>query len=204
MPPSLASIVPTNTQHGHDYRWGFYVYRTTFEDEDLWRRYIYYIFDAVMENIERSSAELSRDLREELQSRFQLVLRGHRSLDGLTRDEARARFGLGISGGRGGASDHRWGRIGLHQWYFIYVDKDVLEQFRKIDDARARGPPDFIHDNVPVVMVDCHPQRWGPEPEKPAGWIQIWSNLHNVVRSECFGKGPAPDYVCTSKGWQYV
>ncbi|KAI0848919.1 hypothetical protein F5Y00DRAFT_269879 [Daldinia vernicosa] len=37
--------------------------------------------------------------------------------------------------------------------YFLYVDKEILDWFQKVETARGNCEPDYLHEDVVAVMV---------------------------------------------------
>ncbi|KAI1152574.1 hypothetical protein F4825DRAFT_418404 [Nemania diffusa] len=70
-----------------DISWGLYVYRATYEDQDLWERYIEYIRNAVISRLHplsdnNSESDHSRFKR--LRDSFQLFIKEDNNWDNLT------------------------------------------------------------------------------------------------------------------------
>ncbi|KAI1126536.1 hypothetical protein F5Y10DRAFT_266971 [Nemania abortiva] len=183
---SIAHVVSVRSQLGLDHQWGLYVYRTTFEDEEIWERYVKYVHNAVNAGVLGYYWRVDPALVVRVQSSFQLIIKEDESLEGLTYHQVRETFGPWIASG--GAEEDQWLGSGMYDWYFLYVDQVILEKFRQIDDARQEGPPDYIAEQVPLIVVEAYPLRWGPEPD-------------DEVDSKFEGDPAEED---AGKDWQYV
>lgn len=120
---------------------------------------------------------------------FHLLVREDKSLDGLAYHEVRDIFVHWIATGE--AEGERWIDSSVYDWYFIYVDRDTLEKFRRIDDAREEEPPNYAAEaeEVPVIVVNAQPVRE--------------ENPDDILNSNLEDEDPANDEDA-GKEWQYV
>ncbi|KAJ0351636.1 hypothetical protein COL154_002916 [Colletotrichum chrysophilum] len=71
------------------YRWGFYLYRTTYDNQPLWERYISNLRQRAFDFIARDSSSK----RDEMQTTFRIsVIEDRESLDGASIQEVLTRF----------------------------------------------------------------------------------------------------------------
>ncbi|KAI1170387.1 hypothetical protein F4777DRAFT_569453 [Nemania sp. FL0916] len=154
---ALSDCVSSGSQSGLDHKWGFYVYRTTFEDQELFERYIKYIHNAVTVKYQSYYGGLHPTLAPKVSSSFRLIVKEDKSLDGLTYDNVRDIFVRWTTTGE--VESDRWINFDMYGRYFIYVDRDTLEKFRRIDDAREGQLPDYAAEaeEVPFIMVNAPP-----------------------------------------------
>ncbi|RYC61792.1 hypothetical protein CHU98_g4400 [Xylaria longipes] len=130
------SICVIQISKGLDHDWGLYVYRTTLRTKKLGN------------DIRSTSTTLSLQI-------YKIIAGGRTQLylqrSSLTYHETRDIFVRWIV--TSGAEDD--GRIdhGMYDWYFLYVDRDILEKFRRIDDAWKEEPLDYDAEEVPVIIV---------------------------------------------------
>ncbi|KAI1262341.1 hypothetical protein F5Y18DRAFT_439123 [Xylariaceae sp. FL1019] len=187
----LIDRVANSSRLGRDHRWGFYVYRTTFDDQEIWERYMNYIHNAVTTHIQNPSycRGMDPEVVRKCHSSFQFVTKEDKSLEGLTYDQVREIFHQWIVTGD---AENDWGSgynmrnvmeaeadSAIQYWYFVYVDKDILEGFRQIDDGRAEKnePVDYDKENVALMIVADHPtvpsdeedEDWGESEDEDAG-----------------------------------
>ncbi|KAJ3580160.1 hypothetical protein NPX13_g406 [Xylaria arbuscula] len=137
--PKLSRAIQSSSL---DTRWGLHVYRATYQDQELWDRYMEYIRNAVMSSLQPSNdivtgSEILRYQR--LRDSFQLVARENKDWDDWTVWKMRERSPP------------------TSQWYFIYVNKDTLADFKAIDDARQTKPPNYFEEEVTFTVVHTLP-----------------------------------------------
>ncbi|KAI0544770.1 hypothetical protein F4679DRAFT_600323 [Xylaria curta] len=183
---SMPAYVSLRSQMGLDHEWGLYAYRTAFEDQEIWERYTNYVHNAIIAKIQNHCGRKDPTLPAKVQSSFHLVVKEDKSLEGLTYHEVRDIFVWWIAAG--GAEDEGWIDHGMYDWYFLYVDRDILEKFRRIDDARKEKTPDYITEEVPVMMVRAHSLVCETDPD------DTWCSK--------FEGDPAEEDA--DKEWQYV
>ncbi|KAI0117007.1 hypothetical protein F4814DRAFT_448010 [Daldinia grandis] len=147
-----------------DQRWGFFVYRTIYDDQVLWERYLTYIQGAIAYAIQPSDDRIfwnppiyriSR--RATLRSRFELwtiedegTLKEKPILD--LREEFRHWVAPVSPEEKKGVTRPRYN-------YFLYVDKDVLDRFKGVEAARGDREPDYIQEEVVIIVVDAHSEE---------------------------------------------
>ncbi|KAI1267116.1 hypothetical protein F5Y18DRAFT_444082 [Xylariaceae sp. FL1019] len=144
MTDSIINCVSVRSRLGLDYRWGLYVYRTTFDDQGLWNRYMDYVHSAVTTRIKNSyyRAQSDPDVVEKVSSSFQLRAKEDKSLENLSYTQVRENYRQWIAAGE---ADQDWGTGG--------------GMFQRIEESRARKnePVDYFKEDVPLMIVDGQP-----------------------------------------------
>ncbi|KAF6842286.1 hypothetical protein CMUS01_03231 [Colletotrichum musicola] len=139
------------------YRWGFYLYRTTYIDQPLWERYIAYMRE------EASKTIYNEDNGDRLKKHFRLTIIEDPSLDGASVEEVQERFRAWVAAlpEEGDeeqeipAFDRRdHGRF----YYCLYVDADCLHSFEipseTEDESGKRQDP--VSAFVKVINAERH------------------------------------------------
>ncbi|KAF9875099.1 hypothetical protein CkaCkLH20_07365 [Colletotrichum karsti] len=118
---------------GELYRWGFYLYRATYDDQHLWERYISFLSGM-------ASSYLARDTthrRQEIRDKFRLSLvEDPDALDGATMNDVKARFqnwsdSLPDEGIEDEEVPKEQNRDYARFRYCLFVDAECLESFKQ-------------------------------------------------------------------------
>ncbi|KAJ3951208.1 hypothetical protein N0V92_012387 [Colletotrichum tropicale] len=115
------------TQGSESYCWGFYVYRTTYDDQELWERYLNYIYKCI-DNQLKFESEFDR---ERLRRHFRLTVIEDPTLANVSTEHVRQRFMTWVSSLPPGddpqqevpPKDHR---DPIRFSYPLYVDSECL------------------------------------------------------------------------------
>ncbi|TDZ32232.1 hypothetical protein C8034_v011655 [Colletotrichum sidae] len=149
------------------YRWGFYLYRTTYDDQPLWERYISGLRQRAMDVI---AADAS-DKVAEMQQCFRItVIEDKDTLDGKSIEEVQQRFNNWVHGLSDDADEEHEippsiKRDHVRFYYCLFVDAACLAS---MDDTQEEGVAPFVKVittemlNVPVDEDD----EWEPEGEE--------------------------------------
>ncbi|KAI1648673.1 uncharacterized protein F4817DRAFT_314632 [Daldinia loculata] len=146
-----------------DRKWGLFIYRTTYDDQELWERYLAYVKTAIMHAIKPQSEpdlpsswnpftyEFPR--RAKLQSRFELLTKeDKKNLNGKSISEAREEFRHWVATV---PSEEKKGISRPRYNYFLYVDRDVLDRFQIVETARGDREPDYVLEDVIAIIVEA-------------------------------------------------
>ncbi|KAI1348747.1 hypothetical protein F5Y01DRAFT_317389 [Xylaria sp. FL0043] len=168
----VSTRLSSDLQHSPpDTRWGYYVYRTTYEDQDLWERFIEYVKNAVMSSLQPSYDNTSESevLRyQTLRESFRLVIRENINWNNLTLWEMREIFDPPGSAGADQPEPIKWLTCGMDRWYFTYVNKKILMNFKAIDCSRQTPTPNYFDEGIAVIVVHTQPE-WRQYDEDDAG-----------------------------------
>ncbi|KAI0844183.1 hypothetical protein F5Y00DRAFT_266794 [Daldinia vernicosa] len=144
-----------------DQKWGLFIYRTTYDDQALWERYLAYVKAAIMRAIEpqpEPNPQISWDLyfdkifrRTILRSRFELLTKDDeenlKSKSILELREEFRRWAATIP------SEEKTGMNKPKYNHFLYVNKEILNWFQKVETARGDREPDYLHEDMIAVIV---------------------------------------------------
>ncbi|KAI0010201.1 hypothetical protein F4779DRAFT_616780 [Xylariaceae sp. FL0662B] len=149
----FANLVHDLDRKGQRAAWGFYLYRTTYDDQDLWEQYVEYIRSAITDRLTTKCPKQSFEFNK-LRSTFQFHIREDQaSLKGRTIRQVR-RFIMEQIDSRP-PEEKPW-EDGIRHDYFAYVDEDVLDNFKNVIAARGAttaAPPMFIDEKVYLVVA---------------------------------------------------
>lgn len=173
---------------GHD-KWGWVIYRCTYDDDKAWARFKEFI-------IQQSRADIANSDTPELSDSLEWTFVEDRvTLDGASKDQLVSRFKQwapeALKTEQPRVKDHRFGTWGIPRYtYFIYVDKGALRSV--VYDAPQAPKPDLDG----VGYVNFVNADWKPlgelgiaageddvhEPidgctEEDVGWMKIASHM---------------------------
>ncbi|KAI1100228.1 hypothetical protein F4804DRAFT_54463 [Jackrogersella minutella] len=167
--PNIAREARNARTCGVPYRWGFIIYRTAYDDQELWDQYLICIREAIMRALEpwndplgQNSWDYSEDEQiasADVKASFEIVTKEDQAtLDGKTIDEVREIFASWVASfpdeEKGGHHDPRYN-------YFLYVDKEVLEMFSEVHfDLKMTEEPDYLDFEMFVVAVEAQLINW--------------------------------------------
>lgn len=198
--PSASRVISEWLKDNKHDKWGWVFYRTTYNDDEAWRRFKDLITEQSRTHIAESDAP---EIVSTLEWKF---VEDRATLEGASKDYLRSRFlqwaseALKIEQPR--VEDHRFGDFGIPRYcYFIVVDEGALTSV--VYDAPQ--PPEFDSDYVGYVnFVDA---KWkslselvpdDPEPaedevyeeiegctEENVGWMKIATHMAGVSFYQC-------------------
>jgi hypothetical protein len=107
-------------------KWGWVIYRTTYDDDEGWTRFKQFIIQQSRDNIAKSDAP---EIADSLEWTF---VEDRATLDGASKDHLRARFkqwaSEAVKTEQPRVEDHRFGTFGIPRYtYFIDVDEGALK-----------------------------------------------------------------------------
>ncbi|KAF6826753.1 hypothetical protein CPLU01_09509 [Colletotrichum plurivorum] len=147
------------------YRWGFYLYRATYNDQLLWERYIAYIREEASKTLDYE------DNRDQLKKHFRLTIIEDPSLDEASVEEVQERFRTWVAAlpEEGDeeqeipAFDRRdQGRFD----YCLYVDVECLQSFEIPSETEEE--PGETESPVSAFVKVINAERHWPDPEEEA------------------------------------
>ncbi|EXF82342.1 hypothetical protein CFIO01_01801 [Colletotrichum fioriniae PJ7] len=179
--------------------WGFVIYRCTYDDEDLWVRYLSQLKDFAHESlVEKRRAELLEQYLD-----FH-VIEDRATLENASRQALRRHFKQWTSNQKIPAGDgFFWSKTGAELprfRFFLYVDKqslDTVVQFQNADNAYT-GHPKFRL-LLPPMVITVVDGSWTPdtvqsyEPQNEDGYPEIDGSSKRYVGFKhylaCFATG---------------
>lgn len=171
-------------------KWGWVIYRCTYDDDEGWTRFKQHI-------IQRSRAEIAESDTPELADSLEWTFVEDRvTLDSASRAQLRSRFNQwaleALKAEQPRAENQRWGTWGLLRYnYFIHVDDGALKSV--VDE-----PPQLPEDMCGEGYVNFVQADWKPFSEKAY-------NTRDVIGVE-EDEGYEPIDGCTEEnvGWMKI
>ncbi|OTA98949.1 hypothetical protein M426DRAFT_16914 [Hypoxylon sp. CI-4A] len=139
--------------------WGFIIYRTTYDDQALWERYLAYVKKAMRASLApRDPFAYGQAACMKLRLKFELQTKENKEdLEGKSILELREEFGRWVTTI---PKDEKRGISKPRYDYFLYVDKEVLDRFQRLESARGDREPNFITEEVVAIVVEAHRINW--------------------------------------------
>ncbi|KAK8112407.1 hypothetical protein PG984_012933 [Apiospora sp. TS-2023a] len=163
--------------------WGFDVYRTSFQDEELWLRYLDYIRHAILEASENDgdgqiAACATLHVKERQPSDSSSNTNDSNSLKGLEPSDVRKCHMEWIASLKANDPDAYDEVSQARRNFFLLVNDDVLNKFRTIEEIgfNRKGVPSYIADGVVIVVCEAEEDDERPYDDGPEGQME-WQYL---------------------------
>ncbi|CAJ2510462.1 Uu.00g132710.m01.CDS01 [Anthostomella pinea] len=192
--PRISISLEASANRGEAPSWGLDVYRATYGDQNLWYRYIEYVRNAVAHTLRpRSSGAEEVAASALLHSTFRLVTMEDVGWDGFTTGQLREVFG---QRSRAAIEDVDQNRHRPKYNYFMYVDKDVLDRFERAFPAGQDIVPNYVDDDVVIIVVEALETRWsGLPPDGAMLEEEEWSNHEDDDKEWQYSRAPFNSYI---------
>ncbi|KAK8016283.1 hypothetical protein PG993_014472 [Apiospora rasikravindrae] len=170
-------------------KWGFDVYRTSFEDDALFQRYIDYIQKAM---IRRCEADEAGDVASAA-TLYPKEEQCGKHLGNLLLDEVRKLHMEWVAAVKG---DNPHGNVPIEparRDYFMLVNDEVLKRFRVAEEklAKENREPEYCDEGVVAIVCLCYePEDDDDDDDELACrmWQYVWadaiSELYNMLCDE--------------------
>lgn len=203
----LGLIIQGMQQTGFQ-KWGFLVYRCTYSDDEAWLRYVQYIRDKTIANLDHLGQRFLLEKYLDIQ-----VVEDRNQLDGASKSQVRSLFADWAEnhrqteqGGPGMAS--RCAKMIPRFNYCVYVDQacldtllahEVWQREREEGGHKRELPPRVV---CAIIDTDCEPEGEGQEGYEPVegctryfpGWmycrLDFTTSLYNRLHAEELTQGP--------------
>jgi hypothetical protein len=160
----------------HD-KWGWVVYRTTYNDDEAWNRFRDFIIEESREEIAKSEAP---EIADSLEWTF---VEDSATLDGASKNHLRSRFkrwaSEALKSEQPRVEDHKFGTYGIPRYsHFIIVDEGALKS--AVYDAAQPAKAELFGDGyVNFVDADWKPlSEYFPDDPEAAG-----GEVHEAIES---------------------
>jgi hypothetical protein len=159
--PSSQRVIFECLKNDKHNKWGWVIYRCTYDDDEGWTRFKQFIIQQSHANITKS------DTPELADSLVWTFVEDRATLDGVSKDQLRSRFKQwapkALKTEQPRVEDHRYGTYGIPRYtYFIHVDEGALKSV--VYDAPQ--PPK--RDLYGVGYVNFIDADWKPLSELPS------------------------------------